>query len=73
MDQHTKSTRLGLPHTGRLHSRVNLAESNRPEVIAHGRVPAEPKFSPIPRRPILRVFRHSKTYKYTLKEEEKEK
>ncbi|KHG17330.1 hypothetical protein F383_03972 [Gossypium arboreum] len=27
MSQHTKSTRPGPPHTGRPHSRVNLAES----------------------------------------------
>ncbi|KHG21697.1 hypothetical protein F383_26813 [Gossypium arboreum] len=27
MGQRTKSTRPGLPHTGRLHNRVNLAES----------------------------------------------
>ncbi|KHF99576.1 hypothetical protein F383_38542 [Gossypium arboreum] len=26
MGQSTKSTRSGLPHTGRLHGRVNLAE-----------------------------------------------
>ncbi|KHG06901.1 hypothetical protein F383_33668 [Gossypium arboreum] len=28
MGQSTKSTQLGLPHTGRPHGRVNLAESN---------------------------------------------
>ena len=43
----------------------------RPEVIEHGRVPAEPKLSPIQKRLILRAFRHSKAYKYTLKEEER--
>ncbi|KHG00702.1 ALG-2 interacting X [Gossypium arboreum] len=31
-------------------------------VIAHGRVPAEPKFSPIRKRPILKALRHSKAY-----------
>ncbi|KHG00188.1 GLC7-interacting 4 [Gossypium arboreum] len=38
--------------------------------MPHGRVPAELKFSPIWKRPILRVLRHSKAYKYTLEEEE---
>ncbi|KHG29547.1 D-amino acid dehydrogenase small subunit [Gossypium arboreum] len=39
--------------------------------MSHGRVPAEPKFSPIQKSPILRVLRHSKAYKYTLEEEKK--
>ncbi|KHF99380.1 Alanine--tRNA ligase [Gossypium arboreum] len=43
----------------------------RPEVIENGRVPAEPKLSPIRKRLILRACRHSKAYKYTLEEEEK--
>ncbi|KHG25343.1 Aspartate--tRNA ligase [Gossypium arboreum] len=44
----------------------------RPEVIAHGDVPAKRKLSPIRKRLILRAFRHSKAYKYTLEEEERE-
>ncbi|KHG30120.1 hypothetical protein F383_02130 [Gossypium arboreum] len=39
--------------------------------MSHGRVPVEPKFSPIRKRPVLRVLRHSKAYKYTLEEEER--
>ncbi|KHG22233.1 hypothetical protein F383_27026 [Gossypium arboreum] len=35
------------------------------------RVPVEPKFSPIRKRPILRALRHSKDYKYTLEEEKR--
>ncbi|KHG13255.1 putative mannan synthase 9 [Gossypium arboreum] len=76
MGQRTKSTRLGLPHTGRQHGRVpsaslghGLKQSQRG--MSHRRVPAEPKFSPIQKRPILRAFRHSKAYKYTLKEEKR--
>ncbi|KHG08171.1 Alanine--tRNA ligase, mitochondrial [Gossypium arboreum] len=30
--------------------------------MAHGRVPAEPKFSLVRKRPILRALRHSKAY-----------
>ena len=69
MGQSTKSTRPGPPHTGRPHGCVNLAELERD---SYGRVPAEPKLSPIRKRLILRAFRHSKAYKYTLEEEEKE-
>ncbi|KHG24686.1 hypothetical protein F383_31164 [Gossypium arboreum] len=61
MSQRTKSTRLGLPHTGSPHGRVPLARH----------VPTEPKFSPIWKRPILRALRHSKAYKYTLEEEKR--
>ncbi|KHG15195.1 Uncharacterized protein F383_06536 [Gossypium arboreum] len=43
----------------------------RPEVITHGRVPTEPKLSPIQKRLILRALRHSKAYKYNLEEEER--
>ncbi|KHF99676.1 Rho GTPase-activating gacW [Gossypium arboreum] len=57
MGQRTKSTGPRLPHTGRPHDR---------------RVPIEPKFSPIRKRPILRALRHSKAYKYTLEEEKRE-
>ncbi|KHF99432.1 hypothetical protein F383_38420 [Gossypium arboreum] len=53
--QRTKSTRPGPPHTGRPHGRLNLAKSK----TTHRK------------RPILRILRHSKAYKYTLKEEEK--
>ncbi|KHG16460.1 hypothetical protein F383_03009 [Gossypium arboreum] len=60
MGQRTKSTRLGLPHMGRPHGQV-----------PHGRVPVEPKFIPIRKKPILRVLRHSKAYKYILEEEER--
>ncbi|KHG21410.1 hypothetical protein F383_28405 [Gossypium arboreum] len=67
MDPHGKTTWPGLPHTGVSHDHVNLARSkpdlhSRPSVIAHGRVPAKPKFSPIQKRPILRALRHSKAY-----------
>ncbi|KHG23337.1 hypothetical protein F383_09932 [Gossypium arboreum] len=31
--------------------------------MSHGRIPAEPKLSPIQKRLILRAFRHSKAYK----------
>ncbi|KHF99368.1 hypothetical protein F383_38335 [Gossypium arboreum] len=67
MDQHTKSTRPGLPHTGRPHGRVPLASLDHGlkqshTGMSHGRVPAEPKFSPIRKRPILRALRHSKAY-----------
>ncbi|KHF98455.1 hypothetical protein F383_37718 [Gossypium arboreum] len=68
MGQCTKSTWPGPPHTGRPHGRVNLAESKHD---SHGHVPTEPKFSLIRKRPILRVLRHSKAYKYTLEEEER--
>ncbi|KHF97290.1 Retinoblastoma-related 2 [Gossypium arboreum] len=68
MGQRTKSTQPGLPHTGKLHGHVNLAESKH---NAHGHVPAKPKFSPIQKKPILRALRQSKTYKYTLEEEER--
>ncbi|KHG23505.1 Mediator of DNA damage checkpoint 1 [Gossypium arboreum] len=71
MGQSTKFTRLGLPHTGRPHGHVNLAESKHDSDVSHERVPAEPKLSPIRKRLISRVFRHYKAYKYTLKEEEK--
>ncbi|KHG04696.1 hypothetical protein F383_29743 [Gossypium arboreum] len=30
--------------------------------VSHGCVPAEPKISPIRKRPILRALRHSKAY-----------
>ncbi|KHG06979.1 hypothetical protein F383_33275 [Gossypium arboreum] len=59
MCKRTKSTRPGPPHTDGLHD------------VSHGRLPVEPKLSPIRKRPILRVLRHSKAYKYTLEEEEK--
>ncbi|KHG18477.1 hypothetical protein F383_26007 [Gossypium arboreum] len=41
------------------------------QAITHGRVPVEPEFSPIRKRPILRALRHSKAYKYTLEEEKR--
>ncbi|KHG25890.1 Minor capsid VP2 [Gossypium arboreum] len=87
MGQSTKSTRPGLPHTGRPQGRVNLAKSKHDYTgrthtrailtglstgVSHGCVPAEPKLSPIRKRLISRVFRHSKAYKYTLDEEERE-
>ncbi|KHG16580.1 Peroxisomal membrane pex13 [Gossypium arboreum] len=72
MGQSTKSTRPGLPHTGRPQGCVNLAELKHSLGVSHGRVPTEPKLSPIRKRLILRVFRHSKAYKYTLEEEEME-
>ncbi|KHG22859.1 hypothetical protein F383_30300 [Gossypium arboreum] len=64
MGQSTKSTRPRPPHTGRPHGRVNLAGSSTG--VLHGRVPAEPKLSPIRKRLILWAHRHSKAYKYTL-------
>ncbi|KHF98394.1 hypothetical protein F383_37527 [Gossypium arboreum] len=30
--------------------------------MSHGRVPAEPKYNPIQKRPILGALRHSKAY-----------
>ncbi|KHF97879.1 hypothetical protein F383_36937 [Gossypium arboreum] len=30
--------------------------------VSHGRVPVEPKFTSIRKRPLLRAFRHSKAY-----------
>ncbi|KHF97617.1 hypothetical protein F383_11120 [Gossypium arboreum] len=84
MGQRTRLTRPGLPHNtavsiwqnrstthkGRTHARVILTGSSTG--VSHGGVPAEPKFSPIQKRPILRVLKHSKAYKYTLEEEEME-
>ncbi|KAG8501560.1 hypothetical protein CXB51_003854 [Gossypium anomalum] len=46
-----------------------LKARTRLEVIAHGRVPTEPKLSLI--RKLLRVLKHSKAYKYTPEEKEK--
>ncbi|KHF99888.1 hypothetical protein F383_38719 [Gossypium arboreum] len=72
MGQCTKSTRPGLPHTGRPHGHVPLASLKQSHTsVSHGHVPVEPKFSPIRKRPILRAFRHSKAYKYTLEEEKR--
>ncbi|KHG29634.1 D-amino acid dehydrogenase small subunit [Gossypium arboreum] len=76
MGQRTKSTRPGLPHTGRPHGRVPLTSLDHDLKqshmgVSHGHVPAEPKFSPIRKRPILRALRHSKAYKYTLEEEKR--
>ncbi|KHF97271.1 hypothetical protein F383_36566 [Gossypium arboreum] len=68
MGQSMQSTRPGPPHTGRPHGRVNLAGSSTG--VCHGRVPAEPKLSPIQKRLNFRAFRHSKAYKYTLEKEE---
>ncbi|KHF99503.1 Transaldolase [Gossypium arboreum] len=69
MGQSTKSTRPGLPHMGKPHNCVNLADSKHD---SHGRITrAEPKLSPIRKRLILRALRHSKAYKYTLEEEER--
>ncbi|KHG25770.1 Alanine--tRNA ligase [Gossypium arboreum] len=65
IDQRTKSTGPGLPHTGRPHGRVPLVSNHTRAChmgMSHGRVPAEPKFSPIRKRPILRARRHSKAY-----------
>ncbi|KHF99937.1 hypothetical protein F383_38748 [Gossypium arboreum] len=59
MGQRTKSTRPGLPHMRRPHGRVPLTRSKHD---SHGRVPTEPKFSPIQKRPFLRALRHSKAY-----------
>ncbi|KHG20843.1 hypothetical protein F383_27713 [Gossypium arboreum] len=70
MGQSTKSTRPGPPHMGRPHGCANLAGSNTG--VCHGHVPAERKLSPIRKRIILRAFRHSKAYKYTLEKEEKD-
>ncbi|KHG03202.1 Mannonate dehydratase [Gossypium arboreum] len=75
MGQHGKSTRPGLPYTGRPHGHadhtpVSIWQARAwLEVIAHGHVPTEPKLSPIRKRLILRALRHSEAYKYTLEEE----
>ncbi|KHG00886.1 hypothetical protein F383_39120 [Gossypium arboreum] len=54
MGQSTKSTQPGPPYTGRQHGHVNLASSSTG--VSHGRVPGEPKLSPIQEREILRVL-----------------
>ncbi|KHG06470.1 hypothetical protein F383_32323 [Gossypium arboreum] len=71
MGQHTKSTRPGLPHTGRPHGRVPLATLTTALSNLTRACPVEPKFSPIQNRPILRALRHSKAYKYILKEKKR--
>ncbi|KHG20949.1 hypothetical protein F383_06682 [Gossypium arboreum] len=59
IDPREKSIRLGLSHTGVSHDRVPLAGLKHD---LHGHVPAEPKYKPIRKRPILRALRHSKAY-----------
>ncbi|KHG06048.1 hypothetical protein F383_32269 [Gossypium arboreum] len=59
MDPRGKSTRPGIPHTGVSHGSVHLERSKHD---LHKRVPAEPKYSPIRKRPLLRALRHSKAY-----------
>ncbi|KHG00873.1 Voltage-dependent T-type calcium channel subunit alpha-1G [Gossypium arboreum] len=71
MGQSMNSTRPGLPHTGSPHGLSILQAQTRPEVIAHGRVPTEPRLSPIRKKPLLRAHRHSKAYKYTIEEEKR--
>ena len=62
MGQHGKSTRPGLPHRV-VHMPVSIQQTRtRFEAIAHGRVPVKPKSSPIRKRPLLRVLKHSKAY-----------
>ncbi|KHF97761.1 hypothetical protein F383_37186 [Gossypium arboreum] len=56
MDPHRKQHSLDFV-TWACHTAVSLWK-----VITHGRVPVEPKFSPIQKRPILRSHRHSKAY-----------
>ncbi|KHF98325.1 Protein F12 [Gossypium arboreum] len=70
MGQSTKSTRSEPPHTGRPLGRVNMAELEHDSHL-HGRVPTEPKLSPIRKRPLLKASRYSKHYKYTLEEDKK--
>ncbi|KHG00222.1 hypothetical protein F383_38852 [Gossypium arboreum] len=53
-------------HTGSSHAR-----QSRHSAVSHRRVPVEPKLSLIRKRPHWRVSRHSKAYKYTIKEEKK--
>ncbi|KHG08384.1 LPS-assembly lptD [Gossypium arboreum] len=73
MNPHGKSTRLGLPHTvvpiwqdrsttytGKLHACAYSTALTTG--VSHERVPAEPKNSPILKRPLLRAIRHSKAY-----------
>ncbi|KHF99326.1 Ganglioside-induced differentiation-associated protein 1-like 1 [Gossypium arboreum] len=63
MDPRGKSTRPGLPNTGVSHSRVHLAGLKHDlHRLDHKRVPAEPKYSPIQKKPIFRALRHSKAY-----------
>ncbi|KHG10999.1 hypothetical protein F383_37494 [Gossypium arboreum] len=49
----------------------HTAWQSRHTVVAHGRVPVEPKLSPIQKMPFLRASRHSKAYKYILEDEKK--
>ncbi|KHG07934.1 hypothetical protein F383_34913 [Gossypium arboreum] len=54
--QRMKPTWPGLPQWSD-HTPVSFWQG-----VSHGRVPAEPKFTPIRKRPILRALRHSKDY-----------
>ncbi|KHG25884.1 dna damage checkpoint 1 [Gossypium arboreum] len=47
-------------YTGRPHTRAYLTALTTG--VSHGRVPAEPKYNPIQKRPFVRVLKHSKAY-----------
>ena len=57
------------PHGCVQFNRSNMAWQSHHTALSHGRVPTEPKLSPIRKRPLWRVSRHSKAYKYALEEE----
>ncbi|KHG25248.1 putative beta-galactosidase A [Gossypium arboreum] len=73
MNPRGKLTRPGLSHTavslwqdrsttytGRLHACAYSTALTTG--MSHGRVPVEPKYNPIRKRPILGALRHSKAY-----------
>ncbi|KHG13269.1 hypothetical protein F383_06080 [Gossypium arboreum] len=62
--QNRSTTYMGGPHARAYLTGLTTS-------MSHRCVPVVPKLSPIRKRPILRVLRHSKAYKYKLKEKEK--
>ncbi|KHG15951.1 Patched domain-containing protein [Gossypium arboreum] len=61
-DPRGQSTRLGLPYTDVSHGCVHVAGLTTGWSNRTGRVPIEPKYSPIRKRPIFRALKHSKAY-----------
>ncbi|KHG21924.1 hypothetical protein F383_03870 [Gossypium arboreum] len=49
-----------MTYTGRLHA--HSYSTGLTTGVSHGHVPVEPKYNPIRKGQILRVFRHSKAY-----------
>ncbi|KHG18501.1 hypothetical protein F383_07458 [Gossypium arboreum] len=49
-----------MTYMGRLHARAYSTALTTG--VLHERVPAEPKYSPIQKRPIFRALRHPKSY-----------